>query len=122
MSVATWMNSLLRSEADVEADEIAAECARPGCLAISTLEPGQQVSVTGTVHSIAVPPKSQSPQIQVDLYDGSGIVELLWLGRRSICGIETGAYLTVRGRVARDSAGERLRIYNPVYDLHPARG
>lgn len=122
MSLATWVNSLIRSEADVEADEIAAECARPGCVTIRTLKPGTYVTITGTVHSIAVPPQSQSPQIRVDLYDGSGIVELVWLGRRSICGIETGAYLTVRGRVAQDATGERLRIYNPAYDLLPARG
>lgn len=122
MTLATWVNSLIRSEADVEADEIAAECARPGCVTIYSLTPGAYVTITGTVHSIAVPPQSQSPQVRVDLYDGSGIIELVWLGRRSIRGIETGAYLTVSGRVARAPAGQRLRIYNPAYDLLPARG
>lgn len=122
MSLATWVGSLIRSEADVEADEIAQECARPGCVTISTLKPGHHVTITGTVHSIAVPPKSDSPQLRVDLYDGSGLVELVWLGRRAICGIEPGSYLTVRGRVAQDAHGERLRIYNPAYDLLPARG
>ncbi|MGB5951915.1 MAG: OB-fold nucleic acid binding domain-containing protein [Ornithinimicrobium sp.] len=122
MSLATWMNSLIRSEADVEADEIAAECARPGCVTICTVEPGSHVTITGTVHSIAVPPQSQNPQVRVDLYDGSGIIELVWLGRRAIRGVETGAYLTVSGRVARGPSAGRLCIYNPAYDLLPARG
>ncbi len=122
MSLATWMNSLMRSEADVEADEIAQECNRPDCVTIRTLEPGSYVTITGTAHSISVPPKSESPQVRVDLYDGSGMVELIWLGRRAIAGIEPGSYLTVRGRVARAPHGDRLCMYNPAYELLPARG
>ena len=49
--------------------------------------------------------------------DGTEGVQLIWLGRRSIPGIEPGRTLNVRGRVAmRD--GQKV-IYNPDYDLLP---
>ncbi len=50
--------------------------------------------------------------------DGTEGVQLIWLGRRSIPGIEPGRTVKVRGRVAiRDG---RKVIYNPDYDLLPA--
>lgn len=116
------MSGLLRSQGDVEAEEIAAECARPGCATIGTISRRDRATVTGTVHSVAVPPKSQRPEIRVELYDGSGILELIWLGRRSIVGVEPGAYLTVHGRVACVGGNDRLVMYNPSYDLLPHRG
>jgi len=121
-ALSTAFSGLLRSQGDVEAEEIAAECARPGCVRISNLHHRDHASITGTVHSIAIPPKGRSPHIRVELYDGSGIVELIWLGRREIAGIAPGTYMTVRGRVAYDDTTDRLLIFNPSYDLLPSRG
>jgi hypothetical protein len=121
-ALTTAFSGLLRSQGDVEAEEIAAECARPGCVRIASLRHRDQTTITGTVHSVAVPPRREAPEIRVELYDGSGIVELIWLGRRAIAGIIPGAYLTVRGRVAYDETTDRLLIFNPSYDLLPPRG
>lgn len=118
----SMMNGLLRSQGDVEAEEIAAECARPGCVTIGALAHRDRATITGTVHSVAVPPKSQRPEVRVELYDGSGILELVWLGRRSIIGVGPGTYLTVDGRVACDGLNARLVMYNPSYELLPHRG
>jgi len=107
-----------QDQAEVEAADLSLECARPGCERIGKLTQGRRVQVTGTVHSLAVPPKGARPELRVELYDGTGFVELVWLGRSSITGIETGAYLTVSGRVA--VADDRLVMYNPGYDLLPA--
>lgn len=122
MTLSSVMNGLLRSQGAVEADEIAAECGREGCVRIASLECRTKASITGTVHSVAVAPKSQRPEVRVELYDGTGILELIWLGRRTIAGIDPGAYLTVNGRVARDGGSERFVMYNPSYDLLPHRG
>jgi hypothetical protein len=120
-SLSSAFAGLLRSQGDVEAEEIAAECARPGCVRIANLRHRDQATITGTVHSIAIPPRAKAPEIRVELYDGTGIVELIWLGRRSIAGISPGSYLTVRGRVAYDETTDRLLIFNPSYDLLPLR-
>ncbi len=122
MTISSVMSGLLRSQGAVEAEEIAAECARDGCVRIVSLNRRDKASITGTVHSVAVPPKSQRPEVRVELYDGTGILELIWLGRRTITGIDPGAYLTVNGRVACDGGSDRFVMYNPSYDLLPHRG
>ncbi len=114
------LDRLGRDQAQLEADEVARECAKPGCRQIASLTQREVAQVTGVVHSMAVPPRDHRPEVRVELYDGSGILELVWLGRRSIRGIETGTYLTVSGRVACED--DRLVMYNPAYDLIPSRG
>lgn len=113
-----FLERLSRDQASVEADEVARECARPGCTRIADLRRCEVSQVTGTVHSLAVPPRGSNPELRVELYDGSGILTLVWLGRRSIAGIEPGAYLTVTGRVACED--DRMVMFNPSYDLLPA--
>lgn len=122
MTISSVINGLLRSQGAVEAEEVAAECSREGCVRIESLNRRDKARITGTVHSVAIPPKSHRPEVRVELYDGTGILELIWLGRRVITGIDPGAYLTVNGRVACDGGNERFVMYNPSYDLLPHRG
>ena len=76
---------------------------------------GQLVSVTGRLRTVVYTPRTNLPTLEADLYDGSDVVTLVWLGRRQIAGIEPGRALTARGRVAiRD---DRKVIYNPYYEL-----
>jgi hypothetical protein len=49
------------------------------------------------------------------LYDGTGAIAVVFLGRRRIAGIDVGARLAVEGRVS-DHHG-RLAILNPTYQL-----
>jgi hypothetical protein len=64
-------------------------------------------------------PRTNLPTLEADLFDGTDVVTLVWLGRRHIAGIEPGRMLTVRGRVAvRD---DRKVIYNPYYELETPR-
>jgi RecG-like helicase len=114
------MDRLGRDQAQLEADEVARECARPGCQSVESLVEREVAQVTGVVHSLAVPPHGRRPEVRVELYDGTGVLELIWLGRRAIAGIQPGTYLTVRGRVACED--DRLVMYNPGYDLLPSRG
>ena len=55
--------------------------------------------------------------LEGDLDDGTGIVTLVWLGRRHIVGIEPGRALTVTGRIGLHD-GRRV-LYNPRYELMP---
>jgi hypothetical protein len=114
------VENLGRDQAQLEADDLAAECARPGCTRVASLVPGRTAKVTGVVHSLAVQPPDVTPRVEAELYDGTDRLRLVWLGRRSIPGIRTGAYLTVRGRVTIDD--DRLTMFNPAYDLLPSRG
>ena len=64
-------------------------------------------------------PRTTLPTLEAELYDGSDVVTLVWLGRRHIAGIEPGRQLTIRGRVA--TRDDRKVVYNPYYELEPPR-
>ncbi len=106
------------SEAELDAEELRAETAKAGCVPAGRSERGQLVTVTGRLRTVVYTPRTNLPTLEADLYDGSDVVTLVWLGRRQIAGIEPGRALTARGRVAiRD---DRKVIYNPYYELDDA--
>jgi hypothetical protein len=73
------------------------------------------VTVFGTVRAITIRPRAGVPALEAELYDGSGTVTLVWLGRRTLAGVAAGRQLSATGRLT-TAEGRRL-IYNPKYDL-----
>jgi hypothetical protein len=109
------MQRLTASEAELDAEELRREAAALGCTPAGEARRGQLVSVTGRLRTVVYTPRTNLPTLEADLYDGSDVVTLVWLGRRHIAGIEPGRALTARGRIAiRD---DRKVIYNPYYEL-----
>lgn len=51
------------------------------------------------------------------LDDGSGRLDLLFLGRRRVAGLTIGTYCEISGRVTHHSG--RLAMWNPRYRLEP---
>jgi len=78
------------------------------------------VDVAGTLRTVTLRPRGPSLTMEADLWDGTGTVTLVWLGRRHIPGIQPGRRIVVHGRVA-DIKGERT-IFNPVYELRSPGG
>ncbi|HYK66794.1 MAG TPA: amino acid permease [Streptosporangiaceae bacterium] len=76
------------------------------------------VDVAGTLRAVTLRPQGSTPTMEAELWDGTGKVTLVWLGRRDIPGIEPGRRLVVHGRMT-TLKGERA-IYNPRYELQPA--
>ncbi|MBL0885652.1 OB-fold nucleic acid binding domain-containing protein [Myceligenerans indicum] len=91
-----------------------------GCIAVDRLEPRRRGTVTGILRSVVLRPREGVPTVEAELYDGSGTLDLVWLGRRSITGIEPGRRLRVEGMVC-DVHGRRT-IYNPRYELRARPG
>ena len=87
---------------------------------IADLAERDQAEVVGTLRAVTERPRGNSPAVQADLWDGSGSLTLVWLGRRHIPGIEPGRHLKVRGRVAH-LRGART-MFNPSYELRPSGG
>lgn len=84
---------------------------------IRACEPGEQVTVTGTVKGFEVRPEGSAQALEVRLDDGSGQVFVVWLGRRRIPGIYEGRQVVVHGRL--NCVTEHPTIYNPRYELLP---
>ena len=72
-------------------------------------------SLHGTLRTVTLRPRGGVPALEAELYDGSGILTLVWLGRRRIAGIEPGRNLRVEGRIGRMD-GARV-MFNPRYEL-----
>jgi amino acid transporter len=104
----------------IQAEELQARVADTKCTPIADLADRDQCEVVGTLRTVTVRPQGNSPTLQAELWDGSGSVTLVWLGRRSIPGIEPGRHLKVKGRVAH-LRGART-IFNPSYELGPPGG
>ncbi|HKA94434.1 MAG TPA: APC family permease [Acidimicrobiia bacterium] len=82
---------------------------------IADVEWRHRVCVTGTVSALRVQPVSGTCNLECTLVDDTGGISVLFLGRRTVPGIEIGTVLTVEGMVV-DHHG-RLAILNPVYGI-----
>jgi RecJ-like exonuclease len=108
------------------ADEVADEQERHeaalvhGCSAVADLESRHRGSATGVLRSVVLRPRETVPTVEAELYDGSGSLDLVWLGRRTIPGIEPGRRIRVEGMVC--EVDGRRTVYNPRYELRPKAG
>ncbi len=75
------------------------------------------VVLRGSLRTVTLRPRGGVPALEADLGDGTGVLTLVWLGRRRIIGIEPGRSLTVTGRIGVHE-GRRI-MYNPRYELMP---
>jgi RecG-like helicase len=105
---------------EIEADELLEGSDRHGSTRMSELLDRQVATVTGTVRAVTLRPRVNVPALVVDLYDGSRTINLIWLGRRTIGGIEPGTYLRATGRVTFTRG--MPTIFNPAYEIVPPRG
>jgi RecG-like helicase len=114
---------LTRSQAQVEAEELqeqVRDTVMDGLTPITACTPGESVTVRGMVRSVTLRPRSHAPALEIELYDGSGSVSVVWLGRRRIPGIDPGRTMVVHGRLTCNAADPT--IYNPRYELKPSAG
>ena len=71
----------------------------------------------GQVRSIRVAPQHDSPTLEVVVEDDTAAISLVFLGRRSIGGMEIGTRLEASGTVGIHRS--RLAILNPAYRFLP---
>ncbi len=109
---------LATSAKEHEAAELQKGCLELGAVPVKDLPDRELVRVAGTLRTVTLRPRAGVPALVADLYDGSGSICLVWLGRRQIPGIEPGRAMVAFGRVTRDH--EQPVIFNPRYELRPA--
>ena len=117
-----WLSrTLQRLTADdsaIDAQELRAEAASAGCEPVISCRKGEVVQVTGRLKSVVYTPRETVPTLEAELYDGTGTITLIWLGRRRIGGIDCGRSMVVRGRLTEHDG--RPTIYNAEYELRPS--
>ncbi|WP_175412603.1 OB-fold nucleic acid binding domain-containing protein [Streptomyces sp. TRM64462] len=111
------LDRLSSSQGELESEELQEDAEAAGCTRISDCGDRQIVKVTGTLRTVTLRPRAGVPALEAELFDGTAPLDVVWLGRRSIVGIEPGRRLIASGRICM-SQGRRV-LFNPKYELRP---
>lgn len=106
------------SSATHDARELRATTLQAGCCPISEAEDRSRVTLQGVLRTVTLRPRGGVPALEAELYDGTSVITVIWLGRRRIAGIEPGRQIQVQGRIGTQH-GHRV-IFNPRYELRYA--
>lgn len=117
MTLGQALHRLTASAEELDAADERRTSAAAGATPVAELVPRQRATVAGVVAALTYRPRDETPALVVQLFDGSGMVDLVFLGRRDVPGIEPGRRMTATGMVAEGRA--RRAVYNPAYDLLP---
>lgn len=115
MSLRAVLERALASRVELDAAEERSEAVEAGCTPIADVPLRCRVRVSGVLRSVTERPREGVQALAAELYDGSGSLTLVFLGRRRVPGIEAGRHLVAEGVVA-DLGGSRT-LYNPRYEL-----
>ncbi|MDN5894701.1 MAG: OB-fold nucleic acid binding domain-containing protein [Nocardioides sp.] len=109
-TLSNWANSADQNERDLRETY-----ASPGQMTIENAPDRERVRISGRLRTVTLRPRGGVPALEAELDDGTGVITVIWLGRRRITGISPGRSLTVEGRI---NVQNQIRvIYNPKYEL-----
>jgi hypothetical protein len=111
-TIASWANTT-----DQNARDLRRTHAVEDGTSIADAPDREMVLLRGTLRTVTLRPRGGVPALEAELDDGSGVIMIVWLGRRRIAGIVPGRSLQVQGRIGLHDA-TRV-IYNPRYELIP---
>jgi hypothetical protein len=111
----TALSRMLSSQEELHASEEHESAVALGGTPIADLDCRRPATVCGTLRSVTLRPRAGVPALEAAVYDGSGTLVVVWLGRRQIAGIEPGRRVRLHGMVTLCESG--LAIYNPRYEL-----
>ncbi|MCY4726130.1 OB-fold nucleic acid binding domain-containing protein [Nocardioides sp. STR2] len=86
-------------------------------IAIADAPEREHVVVNGVLRTVTLRPRGGVPALEAELDDGSGVITVVWLGRRRITGVDPGRSVTVAGCIGRQ--GGVPIMFNPRYELRP---
>lgn len=111
-----FFGRMAESDEQRYAEEIEAwAAATPGTVRIRDAGTRSRVRLAGVVRRITVRPLEGNESLEALLYDGTGEVIVVWMGRRSIPGLNLGTRLVVEGLLADHRSGRR--VVNPSFEF-----
>ena len=87
----------------------------PAAVPIAQAPVRSRAKLAGVVRRITVRPLEGSESLEAIMFDGTGEVTVVWMGRRSIHGLNLGTRLIVEGMVAEQRSGRR--VVNPTFEF-----
>ncbi len=111
-TISRWANS-----SDQHARDLRRTHTGAGEMTVAEAPDRQIVELCGSLRTVTLRPRGGVPALEAELDDGSGVLTIVWLGRRRIAGINPGQSMRVGGRIGIHD-GVRV-MYNPRYELLP---
>jgi len=107
---------LTRSSHEIEAAELRRESSDlVGVVHIGDAPQRTKVTVCGDVRSVTLRPREETPALDVEIWDGTESLHLVWLGRRRIAGIVPGVKIQATGRIT--TRRKVKTMFNPAYEI-----
>jgi hypothetical protein len=110
-----FLRRMAAGKAELEAEELQKTADDEGATPISDCGQRKRHCVAGTLRTVTLRPRGGAPALEAELYDGTDVVNLVWLGRRKIAGIDPGRRLRAEGLVSEQDG--RKVMFNPRYEL-----
>jgi hypothetical protein len=88
--------------------------------ALAGAGPRDRVAVVGHVVGVEGVLVGPSPSLRVEVEDGTGALDLVFVGRAEVPGLRPGVSLRLEGTV--QCRRGRLEVWNPSYELLGRRG
>ncbi|GGO70860.1 OB-fold nucleic acid binding domain-containing protein [Nonomuraea cavernae] len=112
-----FFSRLASPQSEIEAQELRKDAEQTGATPIAACGGRRRFCVAGTLRTVTLRPRGGAPSLEAELYDGSDVIDLVWLGRRKIAGIEPGRIVKAEGLVSVQDG--RKVMFNPRYELRP---
>jgi hypothetical protein len=110
-----FLRRMASSKAELEAEELQKTSGDEGATPITACSARKRHCVAGTLRTVTLRPRGGAPALEAELYDGTDVINLVWLGRRRIAGIDPGRRLRAEGLVSVQDG--RKVMFNPRYEL-----
>lgn len=111
-TISEWANSGSQEARDLRATHTTSDV-----VCVADAPDRAKVTLRGTLRTVTLRPRGGVPALEAELFDGSGVITIVWLGRRRIAAINPGRAVQVEGRIGVHD-GQRI-MYNPRYELIP---
>ncbi len=109
------LKRIAATDAELESAERQRVAESVGADKIGLLADRQVARLRGTIIELSMKPRAGTPWLEAEFSDGSGMITLIWMGRREIPGVSAGREMEVSGRVS--CVDGKRRLYNPRYEL-----
>jgi hypothetical protein len=113
--ITSWLNRIAVSNEDLDAEVLREALEEKGADAIGEVKLGNVTTHTGKIRSLVFRPEIKVPALEAEIFDGTGYIVVVWLGRRKIAGIKPGISISVTGRLV--VVEQKLTMYNPKYSI-----
>jgi len=118
MGVKDLVSRLTKPVEETDREKLVEFCSQlEGCQPCDQLEPRTVGRVVGEVTSVRIVPRAGAACLEVGVTDGRGVVTAVFFGRKKLAGVTPQRRVVLEGMVA--PQGNRMFMYNPVYELLP---